>query len=152
MTISLTFFLPFLNFPFYMKSFRTVLSRLINIALVFSPLVMTCVALLFIIFNKNSGSEIEDFETLDKCFSKYTMMYFSGVTLDKIDTLTVVGWLIMILVIIFTVSQTNLIMSMIIDDVNNLMAKSKNYILTNLAEKYTNIAQIICNLEGKKSG
>lgn len=147
MTIGTTFFLPFFNFPIYMKSFRIVLSRLINIAIVFMPLVMTCVLLLFIHFDKSFGPENEDFLTLNSTFYKYTMMYFSGVTIEKIDTLNVARWIIAVLVIVFTVSQTNLIMSMIIDDIQNLMKQSKKYILTVLAEKYTNIAQIILNLD-----
>jgi len=138
--ISTTFFLPFFKFPIYMKSFRKVLTTLFQVFTVFLPLIISCATLLFIIFNKNSGTEKDDFHTFSNSIMNYVKMYLLDIDIDTGNTFK---WIVVTLVIILTISQTNLIFAIIIGDIEKLMEESEKYNLIVLAEKYAEVAKII---------
>lgn len=152
--IASTFFIPCFKFPIFMKSFRKVITTLIHVFIIFLPLIISCATLLFLIYHKDSedsdeeqkdskkkeDSEKEKFQTILDSILHFTIMTLTDI---EIETVISVKWIVSILVIMLTVSQSNLLTSVIIDDIGKLMEASEKYNLVVMAEKYIETAKLI---------
>jgi len=141
MTIAIGYLFPFLNFPVYMICFKKVLMTYLNIFVVFLPLFIGGATLIFIIFDKKFGGEIEDFYDLGNAFMKYIIMFSGEMGIDPKELTGFMQGAVITLVIIFIINQSNLILSIVVNDIQGVMEESKQSNLISIGRRYVELVR-----------
>ncbi|XP_070498405.1 uncharacterized protein [Chironomus tepperi] len=143
MMLTTAFLFPFLNFAIYMECFKKVILTYFNVLIVFMSIFLGCTTLMFIIFDKNLGGEVEDFQGFGNAFMKYIIMFSGEMGIDPTKLIGFIQGAAIGLIIILTINQSNLIISIVIGDVKELMEQSIKYNMTLIGQKYVEIARSI---------
>ncbi|XP_070498399.1 transient receptor potential cation channel protein painless-like [Chironomus tepperi] len=141
MTIAIGYLFPFLNFPIYMICFKKILFTYLNIFVVFLPLFIGSATLIFIIFDKNFGGKIEDFYDLGNAFMKYIIMFSGEMGIDPKELNGFMQGAVITLVIIFIINQSNLILSIVVNDIQGVMDESKKSNLVFIGWRYVELVR-----------
>jgi len=143
---------PVLQSLIYIKCFFKVFVTYLKVFGLLLPLFFACVAIVFILFDKKIGGEIQDFYSFLNTCIKYIIMYAGELNIET-DQIKGILQVTAILVIIFLIiNKGNLILSIVIDDVQKIMRQAKEISLRLYAEKYVEFAEEIrtfyaCDIE-----
>lgn len=143
MMLTTGFLFPFLNFAIYMECFKKVISTYFNVLIVFMSIFLGCATLMFIIFDKNLGGKVEDFQGFGNALMKYIIMFSGEMGIEPTELVGFIQGAAIGLIIILTINQSNLIISIVIGDVKELMEQAIKYNMTLIGQKYVEIAKSI---------
>lgn len=143
MTFAAIFLTPILKFTIYMKCFVQVMLTYWNIFLIFLPLTIGSAAVVLIIFDKNLGGEVEEFHTFESAVMKYIFMYFGEIGIESQQVSRLIQCIAIIFTFIFLYNLSNLIISIVINDTQEILRQAKLYNLELNAKKYVDFAKSI---------
>jgi len=134
---------PAIKFSIYMKCLQTVFSTYLMTFFLFLPLFFGCVAMAFILFDKNLGGQIEDFHDLGNASTKYIIMYSGELNIDAKSISGIVQIIALTIMIILIINKANLILSIVVNDVQKVMDQSKEFTMRLYGKKYVEFAEKI---------
>lgn len=132
---------PALKFKVLMVCFQKVLKSYLYIFAMFMPLFIGCVALAFIIFDKNLGGEIEQFYGFNNAVRKYIIMYSGEIGIEPEKLSNIIQGAGITIMIILIINKSNLIISIAVNDVQKIMDQAREYNLELHAEKYVEFSE-----------
>ncbi|XP_070498398.1 uncharacterized protein [Chironomus tepperi] len=141
---------PSLKFSIYMKCFQTAFSSYMRVFFLFVPLFLGCASLAFILFDKSIGGQIEEFHSFGNASMKYIMMYSGELDISSDKITGVIQGAVLTLIIILIINKTNLILSIAVNDISNIMEDAKIFSLKLFAKKYVEFAKKMRNFYAVK--
>ena len=134
---------PALKFSIYMKCFQTIFCTYLMAFMLFLPLFCGCIGLAYILFDQYAGGQIEEFQGIGNAATKYIIMYAGEINIDAGQLSGIIQVIAMTIIIILIINKANLILSVVINDVQKIMQKSKEYSLRLYAKRYVEFAEKI---------
>lgn len=134
---------PSLKFSIYMKCFQTIFLTYLIAFMLFLPLFFGCVALAYILFDQNAGGQIDEFHGLGNASTKYIIMYAGEIDIEVGHLSGMIQVIAITIIIILIINKANLILSIVVNDVQKIMEKSKEYSLRLYAKRYVEFAEKI---------
>jgi len=139
MMLTTTFLFPFLNFAIYMKCFKKVLSTFLIVLIAFLFIFIGCPTLMLIIFD----GKVEHIDGFGNTLMKYILMFSGDIAINPPQIIGFLQGAAIGLLLVLAISQSNLIISLVIGDVKELMEQSTNYNMTLIGQKYVEISKSI---------
>ncbi|XP_070498083.1 uncharacterized protein [Chironomus tepperi] len=134
---------PALKFSIYMKCLQTIFCTYLMAFILFLPLFFGCIALAYILFDQNVGGQIDEFRDFGNASTKYLIMYAGEIDMKSENLSGIIQVFAMTIIIILIINKANLILSVVVNDVQNIMDKSKEYSLRLYAARYVEFAEKI---------